>query len=106
MPALFRGLAGIAFLTCVSAPAAALEVRWVPSSPALGDVAMVFVAGARGAREVEGSVGGRPLAFFPYGEEHAALHGIDLESKPGKVVWRVGVIDGSGTLASSARARS
>jgi hypothetical protein len=49
----------------VSAPAAAFEVRWTPSSPVQGDVAMVIVTGVRGAREVEGKVGDRPLLFFP-----------------------------------------
>ena len=52
--------------------------------------------GARGAREVEGKVGDRPLLFFPYGEAHAALVGIDLESAVGKTAWRVGVIDAGG----------
>ena len=45
---------------------------------------MVIVTGARGAREVEGVVGERPLLFFPYGEAQAALVGIDLESAAGK----------------------
>jgi murein DD-endopeptidase MepM/ murein hydrolase activator NlpD len=57
---------------------------------------MVFLTGARGAREVEGSFGGRPLRFFPYGEEHAALAGIDVDAKPGKAAWRVSVVDASG----------
>jgi murein DD-endopeptidase MepM/ murein hydrolase activator NlpD len=74
----------------------ALEVRVVPAAPRQGDVAVVFVAGARGARELTGSLAGRPLAFFPYGEEHVALAGIDLETKPGKAVWRVGVVDAAG----------
>jgi len=58
---------------------------------------MVIVTGARGAREVEGRVGDRPLVFFPYGEAHAALVGIDLERAAGKIAWRVGVIDAGGT---------
>ena len=57
---------------------------------------MVIVTGVRGAREVEGKVGDRPLLFFPYGEAHAALVGIDLESAVGKTAWRVGVIDAGG----------
>ena len=57
---------------------------------------MVIVTGVRGAREVEGVVGDRPLLFFPYGEAHAALVGIDLENALGKVAWRVGVIDAGG----------
>jgi murein DD-endopeptidase MepM/ murein hydrolase activator NlpD len=57
---------------------------------------MVTVTGSRSAREVEGTVGDRPLLFFPYGEAHVALAGIDLESAPGKTVWRVSAIDGAG----------
>jgi len=84
------------------APALALEVRVEPASPRQGEVAVVFVAGARGAREVEGSLGGRPLHFFPHGEEYAALAGIDLEVRPGKVAWRVGVVDARGVARAAA----
>jgi murein DD-endopeptidase MepM/ murein hydrolase activator NlpD len=59
-------------------------------------VAEVFLAGAPGAREIEGSLGGRPLHFFSHGQEHVALAGIDLEARPGKAVWRVRVTDPSG----------
>ena len=38
-----------------------------------------------GARDVEGSLGGHHLAFFPYGAEYAALTGVDLETKPGRL---------------------
>lgn len=93
-----------------AAPAAALEVRVVPPSPLQGEVVMVFLAGAGGAREVEGALGSRPLHFFPYGEEYAALAGIDLDAKPGKATWRVGVVDArgaprkaSGTIAIRSR---
>jgi murein DD-endopeptidase MepM/ murein hydrolase activator NlpD len=79
------------------AAASALQVRVTPASPRQGDVAVFFVAGAHGAREVEGSLGGRPLAFFPYGEEYAALAGIDLESKPGRMPWKVGIVEAGGT---------
>jgi murein DD-endopeptidase MepM/ murein hydrolase activator NlpD len=83
-------------LGAVAAPAWALQVRVVPPSPRQGDVAVILLAGARGAREVAGSLGGRPLAFFPYGDEHAALVGIDLETRPGRTAWRVGVVDAAG----------
>ena len=79
-----------------AAPAAALGVRVVPASPRQGDIAVVFLSGAGGAREVHGSLGNRPLSFFPYGEEYAALAGIDIEAKPGKAAWRVGVVDAAG----------
>ncbi|HYB44498.1 MAG TPA: M23 family metallopeptidase [Candidatus Methylomirabilis sp.] len=71
-------------------------MRVVPAAPRQGDVAVVFVAGAGGARELEGTFGGRALHFFPYGEERAALAGIDLETKPGKVAWRIGAVNAQG----------
>ena len=74
----------------------------VPPSPRQGEIAVVLLNGARGAREVEGSLGGRPLLFFPYGEEYAALAGIDLDAKPGKIGWRVGVVDGGGASRKAA----
>jgi hypothetical protein len=77
--------------------AAGLQVRVLPAQPRQGDVAVIFVSGAHRAREVEGSLGGRPLAFFPYGEEYAALAGIDLETKAGKTPWKVGIVDAAGS---------
>jgi murein DD-endopeptidase MepM/ murein hydrolase activator NlpD len=80
-----------------ASPAGALEVHVVPPSPRQGEVAVVLLAGARGAREIEGSLGGRPLRFFAYGEAHAALVGIDLDAKAGKTLWRIGIVDSEGT---------
>ena len=81
-----------------AAPAApSIRVRLVPPTARQGDTVLVFVAGTRGARDVEGSLGGHHLAFFPYGEEYAALAGVDLETKPGKLPWRIGLVDGAGT---------
>src|SRR5262245_12220857 len=76
--------------------AAALETRIVPASPGQGEAVMIYLAGVPGAREVEGSLDGRPLRFFRQGEEYAALAGIDVEAKPGKVPWRVTVVDALG----------
>jgi murein DD-endopeptidase MepM/ murein hydrolase activator NlpD len=76
--------------------AAALEMRVAPPSPGQGEVVMVFLTGVPGAREVEGSLDGRPLWFFRQGEEYAALAGIDVEAKPGKAAWRVAVVDALG----------
>ena len=47
-------------------------------------MALVHVSGAQGAREVDGSLGGLPLVFFPYGEGWAAVAGIDLETRAGR----------------------
>ena len=85
-----------ALILLAALPVWALEVRVDPPSPRQGEIAVIVVAGARGAREVEGSLGGRPLLFFSYGEEYAALAGIDLDAKPGRTGWRVGVVDGRG----------
>jgi murein DD-endopeptidase MepM/ murein hydrolase activator NlpD len=80
----------------------ALTVRLTPSAPHQGDMVFVLVTGAQGARDVEGSLDGRPLTFFPYGENWAALIGVDLEARPGKAPWRVGVINEVGALSSRA----
>lgn len=83
-------------------PAAALEVRVVPPSPRQGEIVTVSVAGARGAREVEGILNGRPLYFFPSGEKYAALAGIDLDAKAGKTVWRADVVNARGAPRKAA----
>jgi murein DD-endopeptidase MepM/ murein hydrolase activator NlpD len=82
--------------------APALQVRVVPPTARQGDTVLVFVGGTRGARDVEGSLGSQHLAFFPYGAEYAALAGVDLEARPGKVPWRIGLVDGAGTPRKAA----
>ncbi|HKZ05981.1 MAG TPA: M23 family metallopeptidase [Methylomirabilota bacterium] len=79
-----------------------LSVRISPTAPRQGDMVFVLVTGAQGARDVEGSLDGRSLAFFPYGENWAALIGVDLDARPGKVPWRVGVIGGTGVASTRA----
>jgi murein DD-endopeptidase MepM/ murein hydrolase activator NlpD len=86
-------------LLLAAAPAQArdlLSVHWEPKVVRQGDLAMVFVTGASDAKTIEGSVGGQPLTFFPYGEAYAALAGIDLEARPGMAGWRIGVVDARG----------
>jgi len=73
-----------------------LNVVWHPSEPRIGDVAWVQVPDTRGARAVEGSVAGRSLSFFPYGDGYAALIGFDLDGKAGPQVWRVAVVRADG----------
>jgi len=87
-----------------------LSVRWEPRVVHPGDVAVVFLTKLPDAKIVEGSAGGWSLTFFPYGDGYAALAGIDLEARPGKLTWRIGVVDGrdrpitaSGTLQVRAR---
>jgi murein DD-endopeptidase MepM/ murein hydrolase activator NlpD len=73
-----------------------LKIRWEPAAPRQGDMALVFITRLHAPSAVEGSVGGQPLSFFPYGDGYAALAGFDLETKPGKRAWRVGAVDGRG----------
>jgi hypothetical protein len=70
-----------------------VAVTWHPSKPRVGDVAWVLVKDVADGATVEGSVDGKPLTFFPYAGGHAALFGIDLETKPGTHSWRVGVVE-------------
>jgi murein DD-endopeptidase MepM/ murein hydrolase activator NlpD len=96
------GLLLAALLLVAPRPAIALQVRVVPPSPKQGDVVMLFVGGTKGARDVEGSIGASHLAFFPYGAEYAALTGVDIETKPGRLPWRIGLVDASGTPRKAA----
>ena len=75
-------------------PAEAAEpvhVAWHPSRPHPGDVVWVHVRGALDAATIEGALGPRPLAFFPYAGGQAAVVGIDLELKPGPLTWRLAI---------------
>lgn len=81
-----------------------LKVRWDPRAPRQGDPVVVYLAGLRDAQTVEGSLGAQPLTFFPYGEGYAALAGIDLEVKPGRLAWRIGVVNERGAPVRAAGA--
>src|SRR5262245_56498668 len=96
MVPLARVTAAVAMLFVAAPQAAAFKVTVKPASVRQGDVAMLIVTGAPSAPEMDGSVAGRPLFFFPYADGYAALIGVDLEAKPGKVPWRIGFVDGGG----------
>jgi hypothetical protein len=81
----------------VATDAAAFKVAVTPSTVRQGDVAMMVVTGVATAPDMDGSVAGRPLFFFPYADGYAALIGMDLEARPGRTPWLVGFVDGSGT---------
>jgi len=81
-----------------------LTVRVTPTAPRQGDMVFVLVTGAQNARQIEGSLDGRPLTFFPYGEKWAAVVGVDLEAPPRQSTWRVGVIDAAGGAQKKAGA--
>lgn len=70
-----------------------LTVTWHPGRPRPGDVGWVHVRGGSPHATVEGAVAGRPLAFFLYAGGHAAIVGIDLETKPGSHPWSVAVVE-------------
>jgi len=95
MPRL-AGVAACTVLLALAWPAAAFKVMVTPSAVRQGDVAMIVVTGVASAPAMDGSVEGRPLFFFPYADGYAALIGIDLETKPGRLPWRVGFVDGGG----------
>ena len=76
----------------VPVPAApGLMVSWIPARPHVGDVAILRVQGPGENAIVEGSVGGRPVAFFPGAGAYAALVGFDLELAARREPWRVQV---------------
>ncbi len=84
---------GLLFTAEASAAAEKAIVAWHPSKPRVGDVAWILVQDVTDTGLVEGSVDGKPLTFFPYAGGYAALFGIDLDTKPGNHVWRVGVVE-------------
>jgi hypothetical protein len=51
---------------------------------------------------VEGGVTGRPLRFFPYAGGHAAVVGVDLETRTGAHAWRIAVVERGGASRSAA----
>lgn len=96
----------VALVALVSGATAAekADVVFHPPTPRVGDVAWLQVRNVPDAATVEGSVGGRPLTFFPYAGGQAALVGIDLDVKPGTEPWRVAVIE-KGREPRTARGR-
>ena len=86
-------LLAVALLPLSSSAADRLAVSWHPARPRIGDVAWLHVRGGSETAVVEGSVGNRPLAFFPYAGGHAALVGLDLDVKPGSQPWRLAVLE-------------
>ena len=93
-----QALGGLAVLAAAAgAPAARAEgrlaVTFHPSRPPVGDMAWVHVRGGSEAATVEGAVAGRSLTFFRYGGGHAALVGIDLETRPETHRWQVAVLE-------------
>lgn len=88
-------LAALSLLVATGTSTAAdkAAATWYPSTPRVGDVAWILVKDVTDTATVEGSVDGKPLTFFPYAGGQVALFGVDLETKPGAHVWRVGVVE-------------
>jgi len=68
-----------------------LNVTWLPSSPRVGDVAVLSVQGPADGASVDGAVAGRPVTFFRDARGYAALVGFDLELRAGHEAWAVTV---------------
>jgi murein DD-endopeptidase MepM/ murein hydrolase activator NlpD len=83
----------LALLPFTADAADRLVVAWHPARPRVGDVAWLHLRGASEAAVIEGSVGNRPLTFFPYAGGHAALLGLDIDAKPGVHPWRLAVLE-------------
>jgi murein DD-endopeptidase MepM/ murein hydrolase activator NlpD len=64
-----------------------VEVSIAPSRPQPGDVLLFQATGAPSDVRVEWD--GRPVAVFPSGSRWVALIGIDLDTRPGVIGWRV-----------------
>jgi murein DD-endopeptidase MepM/ murein hydrolase activator NlpD len=89
----------------VAGPAGAtVKVTVTPSVVRQGDVAFMMITGVGAVPEMDGSLAGLRLIFFPYADGYAALIGIDLEAKPGKTLWRLGFVDGTGAPRKAAGA--
>lgn len=68
-----------------------LEVSWRPSRLRVADVAVLGVPGPGDGATVEGSVQGRPLAFYRDARGYAALVGFDVDLAAGPQSWRIDV---------------
>ena len=68
-------LASVGQLTVLAAPLSAhdkVKVGWRPAQVRVGDVAWMEILGVPDNAVLEGSLGGRPLSFFPYASDRAA----------------------------------
>jgi murein DD-endopeptidase MepM/ murein hydrolase activator NlpD len=73
-----------------------------PSSLRQGDTGVLVVTGVPDVKLMEGSVGDRPLIFFPHADGYAALIGVDLAAPLGSATWRVGWVDIAGNPRKAA----
>jgi murein DD-endopeptidase MepM/ murein hydrolase activator NlpD len=90
-------LAALAVLAATAGPERVgaegrLAVSVHPPRPRIGDVAWIHVRGGVDGATVEGAVAGRPLTFFSYAGGHAALVGLDVDTRPGAHRWQLAVL--------------
>lgn len=86
-----------ASLGVVEVPAGpALDARFAPSPAHPGDLVTVHLPGVARTVEVEGTLGGRAIRFFPLGPDQVAIAGIDVETPPGTLPWEMRVVDRAG----------
>lgn len=71
--------------------AGALELRWQPARPAVGDAVWVEVRGVAPGAAVEASVAGRVVPLFPSPGGYSGLAGLDVDDAPGARPWTVTV---------------
>ena len=71
----------------VAGQAGGVRVTLTPPSPHPGDVVLLLIAGAPPDVRVEWD--GRGLPVFPSADGFASLVGLDLDTRPGSVSWRV-----------------
>jgi murein DD-endopeptidase MepM/ murein hydrolase activator NlpD len=84
---------GLLFVGGPSTAAEKARISWHPTKPRAGGVTWLHVKDVAETATVEGSLDGKPLMFFPHGGGHAALVGIDLDTPPGTLAWRVGIVE-------------
>jgi murein DD-endopeptidase MepM/ murein hydrolase activator NlpD len=80
-----------------------VQVSVAPVRPQPGDVVLFQVTGA--PPDVRAEWDGRPVSLFPNGSRWVALIGIDLDTRPGSIGWRVtrpSVAKNGGALAAGA----
>jgi len=90
--ALLASAAQFSFLAGPLSAHGRVKVGWHPAQVRVGDVAWLEIHGVPEGAVLEGSLGGRPLSFFPYAGGRAALVGLDLETKPGIQPWRLAIM--------------
>jgi murein DD-endopeptidase MepM/ murein hydrolase activator NlpD len=83
----------IATATLGVTPLRGPAVTVTPASPAPGDLVVVEVTGGAGSlaatAPLAGTLGERPLRFYPTPKGQAAVAGVDLDTRPGPLAWRV-----------------